>query len=132
MKIRKGFVSNSSSSSFCLLGCYLKRADKDRIAKNIEVPKVEYWGCSKCGKSSWSKPAFCEKCGGKMQTMEKDGEPDLYDYFEDLGLTYHGEEDVVGFDIEGKTPDQIVELHKKLVGILGEGKYKVLSGEYAC
>ena len=37
MKLREGFVSNSSSSSFCIYGAYISSSKTDEIAKKIGV-----------------------------------------------------------------------------------------------
>lgn len=142
MKIRTGFVSNSSSSSFAILGTTvskeLKEKAKELSKDQIGEPTEEYWCCSKCGTEPpyGKKPKFCDKCGSAMHNATRAVEPDIYELFEEvLGLDYYPDSDygnVVGFNIDGKTIEEVQELHKKLVEKLGENNYKILTGEYAC
>jgi hypothetical protein len=52
MKIRKCFVSNSSSSSFCLYGAAVSLDEIDRIADLIKKEDIE----EECKKSRWVTP----------------------------------------------------------------------------
>jgi hypothetical protein len=39
MKIRQGFVSNSSSTSFCIYGLYVEGESEEQILENRKVPE---------------------------------------------------------------------------------------------
>ena len=41
MKIRNGFVSNSSSSSFCIFGCYLTNEQYDELYEKFNSNKLD-------------------------------------------------------------------------------------------
>ena len=138
MKIRTGFVSNSSSSSFAILGFTVTDAMKEKAKKIASAEKeVEYWCCPQCGTEPnyGARPKFCDECGAEMHTATRIEEVFDYELFETIGLSYYAESeygDVAGFDVDGKTAEQVIELHNKLVEELGEGTYKILVGEYAC
>lgn len=71
MKQRKGFVSNSSTSSFCIYGTYLEsREEVDPIGKLKEIQKRDsefYYICTK---------AYRDKMDERFEKMVKD-RPDL-------------------------------------------------------
>lgn len=143
MKIRTGFVSNSSSSSFCILGFKVtpeilesvrQLADKSEKAKNRSPEN--YWCCTRCGfEPANNKIKFCEKCGGPMDTatrLEWEGE---WEMFEALGMRSYKETDygwVCGFSAEGTPIEFIIKLHALIVSMFGDVKPTIMSGEYAC
>ena len=45
MKIRTGFVSNSSSSSFCIYGTYIQNKNYDDIEQIMNDTKGFSWSC---------------------------------------------------------------------------------------
>lgn len=140
MKIRSGFVSNSSSSSFALIG--IKITDHLREIAKIysfggKAPKMEeYWCCTKCGfEPQNNKIKFCEKCGGPMDTSIRPVKIPDYDLFDGLGLNHYDETDygeIVGFSVDNKSVNDVLELHKRLIEIFGEQNFKIMVGEYAC
>lgn len=145
MKARTGtgFVSNSSTSSFCVVGFKLnkklKKLLKDKASLENEEYEQEYWGCSKCDSEiAYSKPEYCSKCGGKMETKIRmvTDELSFYDVCETLGLSYHSETDhgeVVGLNAENKTIAQLTKVQEKINDILGiKVDCKIYSGEEAC
>lgn len=144
MKIRTGFVSNSSSSSFAIIGFEVTKEIREKAIavalKDEKTVKEDYWACRKCGfEPSNKKVKFCEKCGGNMDTMTRDVHPSWdegdYELFEALGLSYYeGTEngDVAGFGIDGASAKRVAELNDKLVEMLGDLKFVILTGEYAC
>lgn len=104
MKIRKGFVSNSSSSSFCILGIKLSLVNK----KLVELAKKELG-------DEW----------------EDSYETDTYENAESLGLKCHKPNDsfyVIGFDISGRTFKEVGDLEVKLKEMFGDLVFRVFSG----
>jgi len=139
VKIRTGFVSNSSSSSFAVLGFEVTPEIRNKVKKlvgGVKEQTEERWCCSKCNHEPVKQPKFCDKCGGEMHTATrvKEIEWDDYELFEAIGMSHYPETeygDVAGFDVDGKTAEQITELNQKLVEKLGEETYTVMIGEYA-
>lgn len=106
MKVRAGFVSNSSSSSFCIFGCKLT----DELFEILKKKALEI------------KPDLCDS-----------NDPGVVCW--SLGLKYYPSYDsgkVVGLTADDSTIDELVKLQEKLIGIIGEGfEFRVISGEWA-
>lgn len=142
MKARAGFVSNSSTSSFCVFGFSLNnkinKIMKDKAKAKEEEYEEEYWACSECGyEPQTEKPEFCKRCGGKMETKTRTvtEELDFYDICENLGLVFYDGDSgtVVGLDAEGKSVAQLTKAQEKINKILGINiDCKIRSGEYGC
>ncbi len=77
MKIRKGFVSNSSSSSFTVIGLMV---EKDKLRKETEVRNC------RCEVEGIESMRFCPKCG--QGVMKKDW--DWVDGVDDDGIGVFG------------------------------------------
>jgi hypothetical protein len=56
MKLRNGFVSNSSSSSFVLSKHFVSEYQLEKIRNHIEVAKDEGWVEEKGGQLGWPEP----------------------------------------------------------------------------
>ncbi|HUX60709.1 MAG TPA: hypothetical protein VMV32_05310 [Ignavibacteriaceae bacterium] len=86
MKIRKGFVSNSSSTSFSIYGVYVKDSG-DALDRLVGKPKeTKTPGCKH--KFDRKKVKFCSECGEKAweSHVEKRDIDDFEDYFNEAGF----------------------------------------------
>ena len=112
MKTRIGFVSNSSTSSFCILGVYIndeiRNMLRNLIIKNNKKDDID-------NIEDWDDGDLCYALGLDYDQGGYDPDPD---------------EGVVGYHVDGSTIDYIVEAHQKLVDIFGEGKYSIKTGAY--
>jgi hypothetical protein len=128
MKIRSGFVSNSSSSSFCIIGVsggnwisQLEKAEGKHYGA-YEPEESEVPGCD-CNEK---RQKFCPECGApksKMVEVDSNKEPDYLSYGCDAGkvVTFYGsyEANYAGIDatglLEGNTLKQAREYFVCLV-----------------
>lgn len=138
MKVRNGFVSNSSSSSFCIFGVVVNdkilEIVKKKVKAEAQTETEEYMVCEKCGHTPRSSPKFCEKCGGNIvtKTREVEYEYEMYEMFEAVGLAYNSDDytSYAGVGISGCDVEAIISAQKELEEIFGsEMKFKVYSGE---
>ncbi|MCK9458163.1 MAG: hypothetical protein M0R80_00605 [Proteobacteria bacterium] len=140
MKIRQGFVSNSSTSSFCIFGVgFISIAD---VAKALGLKPQMVNGCEH--EFDRASALYCPECG--EHTFVKEDEDDLANRAEEVcelhGLgfqNYTGECDTeeqvfVGNSPSGKgqvTIDRMIATNKACLELFG--KEAILhSGEYAC
>lgn len=95
MKIRSGFVSNSSSSSFCIIGvtgawaARLAKAEGKNYSQEPEIKLVP--GCE----CNVRREKFCPECGApknKEVEIEPTKEPDYLSYGSDSGevVSFYG------------------------------------------
>jgi len=139
MKIRNGFVSNSSSSSFVIVGVDLEQTSEncksicENHLKNVDLENFTEKTC--CGKELKSK--FCSECGKKSEDIE--GTVNwirAFNYYKyDLQeIEIHSDEDGIilgkrlGLDLEYDSVD-IDELIKTLKDAKKTVEYLNLSGK---
>jgi|2_EtaG_2_1085320.scaffolds.fasta_scaffold00965_10 tetrahydromethanopterin S-methyltransferase subunit G len=131
MKKRNGFVSNSSSSSFCIVGVYFDDAELALKALSIDVEGLVEPGCE-CNinreqlESEDSK--FCPNCGAVLfKKLEYwDLHEKLDEICRDKGVELTTDEECVyvgkdiGNDTVEKEVENMLDAKKKLVELFGE------------
>jgi hypothetical protein len=141
VKIRIGFVSNSSSSSFAIFGI---ETDWEELTKVFfpdfkKTPKQKVSNCA----HSFDREimAFCPTCGAKAwKVIEAVKTVDQYEVRKKIGeidWSIYTETDygtIVGLELggEGKTSlKELQEFNEEVVSKFGR-EASFLSGEYAC
>lgn len=132
MKIRSGFVSNSSSSSFCIIGVTsqwaerLAKAEGKNYSQERETKLVP--GC----KCNTKRDEFCPKCGSpKNKTVEVEPTKELnyLSYGTDLGkvVNFYGGSELqyAGIDAEEILEGMSIKQARKHFVDLVEKKLKV-------
>lgn len=104
MKTRTGFVSNSSSSSFCIFGCILT----DNILNSLKE-KANKKAPNKSHLDRWS---TCRELG--LSTY-RDAE---------FGDTY------VGLNANNVSLETLQSFKEQLVELIGDEEFNIVSGEY--
>lgn len=98
MKIRMGFVSNSSSSSFCLVGISIEEDEEIDFYENFDELKDGFWDFD--SELSIHHPEYCPwyigkdiQCIKDNQTL-KEFKEEVYKKLIDLGFTNIKLEDI--------------------------------------
>jgi hypothetical protein len=117
MKIRSGFVSNSSTSSFCIFGVAVDHQALIDVlfqGKTKAAPKPRP-GCGHpFDRETYN---FCPHCGCRTWLLTESptwNQGDIDNALIDYGLiAYEGEDEYVGVRVSGKTLDELGELNEK-------------------
>lgn len=134
MKIRSGFVSNSSSSSFAIFGIC---TDDETLIKGLQLVEQGATIEDGCNHSfDRTKAKFCSECGSPAYIEIPPEDIDLYTYFDNTKFTFFHDNyhTYVGVDLDmtwekGKERCQdFYDWALKTFGI----KASFMSGEYAC
>jgi hypothetical protein len=120
MKIRTGFVSNSSSSSFAIIGTQLTNTIIEGIEKNNRKEGIPEFipGCDHRVEDGFK---FCPECGAKVMAPN----PEYYEsneiecwwgFFEEKDMSYYTETDwgeIVGFPIRSVDEEKSIRQIKE-------------------
>jgi hypothetical protein len=130
MKIRSGFVSNSSTSSFCVFGAVVTQSFLETLLKNPDKED----GCEH--KFNRDKAKFCPECGCKSWFEPENCEEDYSEACEKLGLKlYNYDKWILGCGLTGTAEEAIASIaavDKVFKELIPNIKPKVIHGEYAC
>ena len=129
MKTRSGFVSNSSSSSFCIFG--IETVYK-QVLEILQLGPQKIAGCKH--EFNREEANFCPECGKKAWIIEQPGWDDIQKACEPWEFWQLPETDwcYVGTHIDDSTIEGLVALQETTKGLETKFKQipKVHSGEY--
>jgi hypothetical protein len=121
MKVRMGFVSNSSTSSFCIFGRYFDTFEE--VVKAMKIERQEIDGCEHTFDRVIMR--FCPECGSAARVMEND--EDLSERIiatcESYGLEFMDKSYAnyglyIGWEISGKGQELIDNMNKTNTTVL--------------
>jgi len=126
MKIRYGFVSNSSSSSFVMIGARVKKfkPDKNKMIEMMDKHGVKY-GPEWPEDDFWD-AMYNEKFGGLRYL----GEEDIVGYMLAENSDYYMEETETSMEDLDKKSKEVEKIVKEIFGL--DIKAKLITGQYAC
>jgi hypothetical protein len=99
MKIRSGFVSNSSTSSFCVLGIFLNKEKFLENIKKISESKLEVFAISEYNYNRSHMEVWLDATESSFKG---------YDLSDDV---------LVGIDVDGKAFLDLLPIHDKIVSL---------------
>ncbi len=148
MKIRLGFVSNSSTSSFSIFGIETSWEELNKVLFPKFAPEPDKMVLNCSHEFDRTTMKFCPECGAaafrKEYGRKKPDYEELHKKIDELGWRLYDETDLgngvyIGNNLKGrggkraalKRLDELKEVNEKMMALFGR-EAEFFSGEYAC